>query len=91
MENVVDEKKEEEGESWTAFLKFLFMNTNLILLEIRKEHLLFYDQSSLLWKWIINMTEIMLNLISFYFTANCWLYINTLWYCRALCEEMFSN
>lgn len=48
MENVVDEKKEEEGESWTAFLNFLFLNTNLILLEIRIEHLLFYDQSSLL-------------------------------------------
>lgn len=43
MENVVDEKK--EGETWTAFFKFLFMNTNLILLEIRKEHLLFYCEN----------------------------------------------
>lgn len=42
MENVVDEKK--EGETWTAFF-FLFMNTNLILLEIRKEHLLFYCEN----------------------------------------------
>lgn len=41
MENVVDEKK--EGETWTAF--FFFMNTNLILLEIRKEHLLFYCEN----------------------------------------------
>lgn len=43
MENVVDEKK--EGETWTAFFFFLFMNTNLILLEIRKEHLLFYCEN----------------------------------------------
>lgn len=46
MENVVDEKKKKkEGETWTAFLKFLFMNTNLILLEIRKENLLFYCEN----------------------------------------------
>lgn len=43
MENVVDEKK--EGETWTAFFFFFFMNTNLILLEIRKEHLLFYCEN----------------------------------------------